>query len=66
MKIKTITCHNVYNVGASLQAYALVKYLENEGHDVEIIDYMPWYLQHYRLFAINNSKYNKKIVFKPK
>lgn len=62
MKIKTITCHNVYNVGASLQAYALVKYLENEGHDVEIIDYMPWYLQHYRLFAINNSKYNKKIV----
>ena len=40
MKIKTITCHNVYNVGASLQAYALVKYLENEGHDVEIIDYL--------------------------
>lgn len=44
MKIKTITCHEVYNYGASLQAYALMKYLENLGHDVEIIDYKPDYL----------------------
>ena len=39
MKIKTITCHDVYNVGASLQAYALQEYLKSLGHDVEIIDY---------------------------
>jgi polysaccharide pyruvyl transferase WcaK-like protein len=45
MKIKTITCHNVYNHGATLQAYALVAYLEKLGHDVEIIDYLPPYLR---------------------
>ncbi len=44
-KIKTITCHNVYNYGASLQAYALQHFLETLGHDVEIIDYNPRYLQ---------------------
>lgn len=44
MKIKTITCHNVYNYGASLQAHALMNYLEEQGHQVEIIDYMPEYI----------------------
>ncbi|MFI3249008.1 MAG: polysaccharide pyruvyl transferase family protein [Rikenellaceae bacterium] len=45
MKIKTITCHRVYNFGASLQAYALMSYLKQLGHDVEIIDYMPPYIR---------------------
>lgn len=59
MKIKTITCHDVYNVGASLQSYALMKYLQKQGHDVEIIDYKPEYLsRHYRLNVINNPKYD--------
>ena len=49
MKIATITCHNVYNYGASLQAYALQRYLSQAGHDVQIIDYKPYYL---------NSRYN--------
>ena len=44
MIIKTITCHDVYNYGASLQAYALQTFLTKQGHDVEIIDYMPDYL----------------------
>ena len=44
MKICTITCHRVYNYGASLQAYALQNYLEGKGHTVKIIDYRPWYL----------------------
>ncbi len=44
MKIKTITCHDVNNFGASLQAHALMKYLEQTGNDVEIIDYKPDYL----------------------
>lgn len=35
MKIKTITCHNVYNVGASLQAYALLTYLKGLDHELK-------------------------------
>ena len=63
LKIKTITCHKVYNVGASLQAYALVRYLSDMGHDVEIIDYQPEYLcRHYRLNVINNPKYDYPLV----
>ncbi len=60
MKIKTITCHDVYNAGASLQAYALAHYLMNLGHDVQIIDYKPDYLSgHYRLWGGVNSAYDK-------
>lgn len=43
MKIKTITCQHVYNYGASLQAYALQHYIESLGHEVEIIDFNPWF-----------------------
>lgn len=61
MKICTITCHKVYNYGACLQAYALQKYLQLQGHEVQIIDYVPdgtnsqfdfWYVS-------PNSKYYK-------
>lgn len=63
MKICTITCHDVYNVGASLQAYALQTYLKSLGHDVWIIDYKPDYLsQHYRLDVVGNPKYDKPII----
>lgn len=63
LKIKTITCHNVYNVGASLQAYALVRYLKDMGHDVEIIDYIPEYLnKHYRLDVVNNPRYDRVAI----
>lgn len=44
MKIKTLTTYDVYNYGASLQAYALQRYLTMQGHDVEIIRYQPDYL----------------------
>ena len=44
MKIKTLTTYDVYNYGASLQAYALQTYLTQQGHDVEIIRYQPEYL----------------------
>lgn len=46
MKVGIITCHDVYNYGSSLQAYALSKVLD-EFCEVEIIDYKPDYL--YRL-----------------
>ncbi|SNR76034.1 polysaccharide pyruvyl transferase family protein [Lutibacter flavus] len=58
MKIKTITCHEVYNYGASLQEYALLKYLENIGHTAEAIHYKPFYLSnHFNLKSIS-LKYN--------
>lgn len=63
MRIKTITCHDVYNHGASLQAYALQTYLVSQGHEVEIIDYKPPYLSgHYRLWAVNNPVYDKPFI----
>lgn len=37
-KIGIVTIHKSSNFGGSLQAYALYKYLEQQGHDVEIID----------------------------
>ena len=38
MKIGIITIHNSPNYGASLQAFALWKYLTDCGHDCEVID----------------------------
>ena len=63
IRIKTITCHDVYNHGASLQAYALQTYLLSLGHDVEIIDYKPDYLSgHYKLWSVANPLFDKPIV----
>lgn len=44
MIIKTLTTYDVYNYGASLQAFALLKYLKGKGHDAQIIRYQPVYL----------------------
>ncbi|WP_111709646.1 polysaccharide pyruvyl transferase family protein [Lutibacter citreus] len=58
MKIKTITCHEVYNYGASLQEYALLKYLEELGHKAQAIHYKPFYLSnHFNLLSVS-PKYN--------
>lgn len=63
MKICTITCHDVYNHGASLQSYALMKYLKDCGHDVRIIDYKPPYLSnHYKLLKVSNPKWDQNYV----
>lgn len=64
MNIKTITCHDVYNYGASLQAYALQEYLISQGHNVEIIDYKPDYMRvHYNFwFVAKNSHYYQKAM----
>lgn len=65
MKVKTITCYDVYNHGASLQAYALMTYVHQLGHDVEIIDYKPNYLSnHYKLSSIHNPKWNKNFIIR--
>lgn len=65
MKIKTITCHEVYNYGASLQEYALLKYLETLGNKVEAINYRPPYdSNHFNLFYVSNDSYNKNFILK--
>ena len=38
MIINILTFSKVYNRGANMQAYALMKYLENRGAEVEFID----------------------------
>lgn len=62
MIIKTITCHDVYNAGASLQAYALAEYLKRLGNEVEIINYKPDYLRHYKLTGVGNPAYDKPVL----
>lgn len=62
MIIKTITCHDVYNAGASLQAYALYTYLKKIGHEVEIIDYKPDYLNNHYSFSAINPAYDKPLL----
>ena len=62
MKLKTITCHNVYNLGAGLLAYALAAYLQGQGHEVQIIDYQPLYLRHYRLAGVPNPRFDKPLL----
>ena len=42
MKIGILTFHHIDNYGATLQAYALQKFLKQQGNEVEIIDYRPY------------------------
>lgn len=61
MKIGIITIHNSPNYGACLQSYALWKYLDMQGHDVEIIDlYRPFQKEYvwskkYKSYTKNSS-----------
>ena len=48
MKIGILTFHRALNYGAVLQCYALQETLSNMGHDVEVIDYRPDYIEEYR------------------
>jgi hypothetical protein len=63
MKIKTITCHEVYNHGATLQEYALLHYLNQQGHQAEAIHYKPNYLSgHYNLWSVGNPRFDKPFL----
>lgn len=61
MKIRTITCHDVCNYGASLQALALQTYIEELGHEVKIIDYVPDYCKPYNIWNIHPSSHLYKV-----
>jgi hypothetical protein len=55
-KILTITCHNVYNHGATLQQLALLKQLEAMGFEAATLDYSPNYLnQHFKWTKVSNA-----------
>ena len=43
MKCSVITIHHIHNFGSVFQAYGLVKYLQQQGYDTQIIDYRPAY-----------------------
>jgi hypothetical protein len=42
-KVNTLTFHGVLNHGAILQAYALQKFLVNNGYQSELVNYKPLY-----------------------
>ncbi len=63
-KALTITCHNVYNHGATLQQYALLEYLKDQGYESKSINYKPPYLSnHFKLWHVP-EKFNKNIFLK--
>ena len=63
IRVKTITCHQVYNPGASLQEYALLYYLNTNGFQAEAIQYKPSYLSnHFNFFSLSSNKYNKPVI----
>lgn len=65
MKIKTITCHQVYNYGASLQELALLEFLNTNGHEAESIAYKPSYLANvHKLFSCLSPKWSKNLLTK--
>ncbi len=50
MKIGILTFHNALNYGAVLQCYALQHYLQEKGHDVEVIDYRAPFIEEQKKF----------------
>lgn len=63
MKIKTITCHQVYNPGASLQEFALLAFLQQQGFEAEAVQYKPPYLsQHFNIWAVSNPKLDRPVL----
>ena len=63
-KVLTITCHQVYNYGATLQQYALLEVLKELGYNAKTINYNPPYLSnHFKLWAVPNT-YQKNLFLK--
>lgn len=58
MKIGILTYHRAHNYGAMLQAYALLTFLKEQGHEVEFIDYWPYsHQQQYKLLKPLHGKH---------
>lgn len=55
MKIGILTFHRAHNYGAVLQCYALQEVLKGMGHEVEVIDYRPSYIEKNTIpYSFNN------------
>jgi hypothetical protein len=63
LKIKTITCHEVYNYGAILQEYALVEYLRLIGNDAATIHYKPYHINFFNFWEVP-QKWNSNFFLK--
>lgn len=64
MKIGILTYHFSDNFGALLQAYALRRWLIEQGHDAEFINYHPDYVEHGGRLLPPTSKENIKADIK--
>ncbi len=69
LKVRTVTFHRALNNGATLQAYALCKYLRDEGYDCKVMNYLPknFLLQTYRPakgVSKSISKFKKLLRFR--
>ena len=63
MKIGIMTYHRASNYGAVLQAYALSRYLNDQGHKCEIVDYRSRYLEKsYGAFPMLSGKSVKNSI----
>ena len=60
MKLGTITVHNGYNYGASLQAYALVEALRELGVDANLVDYRNDFIE--KKQVKNKDSFLKKAI----
>lgn len=47
-KIGILTFHRAINYGGVLQCFALYKYLQEKGYDVDVVDYRPDYIEKWR------------------
>jgi hypothetical protein len=61
LRVGILTHHNIKNYGAYLQAYALLKTIQDLGHDVVTVNFMnmPHVFANYRPFFIRRLKLNK-------
>lgn len=58
-KVGLITMHNVFNMGAVLQSYALQRVINENNGECEIIDYIPNLRKGYRNYFPKNQGLNK-------
>lgn len=67
MNIGILTFHFSDNYGAALQAYALRRWLTEQGHDASFIDYRPAHIEHGGRLSLPTSparlKANLKVVY---
>lgn len=67
MNVSIITMTNTYNYGATLQAFALQRYIESLGHNVQLIDHMSDGKEHRTISWTDFSRANYyKLLYKRK